>query len=291
MNTPREPEEQGDKLLAAYRRASASDASGPSPWVRDTVLAQVHRQQAPAAANDDHRRWKAVAGIAVVGIGALLASHGFRLAPLKTELVASAPAPAQTRATNPMVAENPDAASASATGQLESRLIAGEQAAGKTLDRAQHSAPAEQDFNVAPPAVTGLDTPLPAAPASARSAARQRALTAALRREMSNGGHSLQAVRRAVTERFANLFLPVGDDQVNLLVVLLTESGEIERTTIARVSASDHTTGETFAAARFKALGTTPDQLLSPGFTRLVKEHTAPGTPDLLLLVQYAWLR
>ena len=63
-----------DALMDAYRRASASDADRPSAATRAAILAEAAaaaRRNAPAA--NEPRYWpRAVAGIAVLGIGLLL---------------------------------------------------------------------------------------------------------------------------------------------------------------------------------------------------------------------------
>jgi len=282
MNAPRDIDEEDAELLNAYRRASASDASGPSPGVREAVLAQVRRQQAPAAANDDQWRWKAVAGIAVMGIIGLLASRGWRQAPPQAYSVATAPAP--------MVAGSPSATSAPAATRMEARTVIDANTAETALLSARQAAPALSEINAAPPVFADLNAP--ALPAGLdRAAAPQGAGALATMRKFGVVGPSVLSVRRAVTERFGSLFLPQGSDQLNLVIILVNESGEIERAATEKVAASNLSPDDTVVAGRFKALGANPDQLSSPGFTRLVEEHTVAGTPDLVLLVQYAWLR
>ena len=288
MNVPPDIDGENDELLNVYRRASASDASGPSPEIRDAVLAQVRRQQAPAAANDDHWRWKAVAGIAVMGLIGLLASRGLRQAPPQADSVAIGPAPAPA----PMVARSPRATSAPAATRMEPRTVIDAKVVEQAPLSAQLAAPAAQEANAAPPVFAGLDSPAPVLPAGLdRAAAPQGAGAPVAMRKLGAAGPSVLSVRRAVTERFSSLFLPQGSDQLNLVIVLVNERGEIERATTAQVAASNLSPDDTVVAERFKALGANPDQLSSPGFIRLVKEHTAAGTPELLLLVQYAWLR
>jgi hypothetical protein len=66
--------QQDDVLIDEYRRASASDADRPSAATRAAILAEAAaaaRRNAPAA--NESRFWlRAVAGIAVFGIGVLL---------------------------------------------------------------------------------------------------------------------------------------------------------------------------------------------------------------------------
>lgn len=66
--------QQDDALMDAYRRASASDADRPSGTTRTAILAEAAaaaRRNSPAA--NQPRYWmRAVAGIAVVGIGVVL---------------------------------------------------------------------------------------------------------------------------------------------------------------------------------------------------------------------------
>lgn len=82
-----------DALIDAYRRASANDADRPSAATRVAILAEAAaaaRRNAPAA--NASRYWlRAVAGIAVLGIGVLLWQQtGYRM-PGDAPVVASAP--------------------------------------------------------------------------------------------------------------------------------------------------------------------------------------------------------
>jgi hypothetical protein len=93
-------EDLPDDLINAYRRASAGDASQPSPQVRDSILSRAaHRpktsQQAPVRVRVLSWQWKAAASLAVVGLVGVLTSQMLHT-PQKTserQSAASAPPP------------------------------------------------------------------------------------------------------------------------------------------------------------------------------------------------------
>jgi hypothetical protein len=72
MNTPQEP--MDEQLTRAYRRASEAESGLPSDATRAAVFAQARAtaMQRLQPANDARYRWRAVAGIAVVGIAVLI---------------------------------------------------------------------------------------------------------------------------------------------------------------------------------------------------------------------------
>jgi hypothetical protein len=72
MNTPQEP--MDEQLTRAYRRASEAEAGLPSDATRAAVFAQARAtaMQRLQPANDARYRWRAVAGIVVVGIAVLI---------------------------------------------------------------------------------------------------------------------------------------------------------------------------------------------------------------------------
>lgn len=67
-----------DPLLVRYREASETDKRQPAAAVREAVLkaaaldAEKRRQDSRHAANDSYWNWRAVAGIAVIGLAGLL---------------------------------------------------------------------------------------------------------------------------------------------------------------------------------------------------------------------------
>jgi hypothetical protein len=72
MNTPND--ESGDELTRAYRRESDADAGSPAAATRTAILAEARAaalRRRPAA-NDARYAWRAVAGIAVLGVALLL---------------------------------------------------------------------------------------------------------------------------------------------------------------------------------------------------------------------------
>jgi hypothetical protein len=84
-----------DTLMEAYRRASASDADRPRASTRAAILAQAAataRRNAPAA--NESRYWlRAVAGIAVLGIGVVLWRQTDYHLPVEAPVVESTPEP------------------------------------------------------------------------------------------------------------------------------------------------------------------------------------------------------
>lgn len=67
-------EEHDPKLDAAYRRASESEAGRPAPGTRAAILqeARTVAQQRTPASNDSRYIWRAVAVLAVIGVGVLI---------------------------------------------------------------------------------------------------------------------------------------------------------------------------------------------------------------------------
>lgn len=94
-----------DELLQAYRRASAAEAGAPPRALRDTILAEATaaaRRRIPAA-NDSRFHWRAVAGVAVLGVAVLLwRQMDPRLSTTPREIV-----PAPTAAPAPAAAPSP----------------------------------------------------------------------------------------------------------------------------------------------------------------------------------------
>lgn len=243
MNAPREPDDRDDELLAAYRRASVQEGHGPSARVRESILAQVRRAHAPAAANDGRWRARAAAGVAVLGLVGWLALHGLRNAPRNAD---------STIDTDSMTAAT-----------------------------AAKSAPPAPP---APPALAAADVRTDARVASSAAPARR---SAAQPRASAPGDEAL--IRRAVTARFAGLFLPADSDRLNLVIVLLDRSGGVVRSAVTTASASAAQDAEPAPAGDFQSLGLRADEIAAPGFIRLVEKAAAAGAPDKLLLVRYAW--
>jgi hypothetical protein len=72
MNTP--DDESGDELTREYQRASDAQAGSPAAATRAAILAEARAaalRRTPAA-NDSRYVWRAVAGIAVLGVAVLL---------------------------------------------------------------------------------------------------------------------------------------------------------------------------------------------------------------------------
>jgi len=261
MNAPREPNDRDDELLATYRRASAQEGSGPGPRVRASILAQVRREHAPAAANDGRWRARAAAGVAVLGLVGWLALHGLRNAPRHTDLTVNT----DSMATAPVARSTPVATpSAAATP-------------GPVLpERRFGSAHAKS-----------------AAPAAAAAEVRTEALVAnsagPARASAAPGEETL--VRRAVTARFAGLFLPRDSDHLNQVFVLMDRSGDIVRSAVETASPSAAQGEQPGPPGDFQSLGLRAEDIAAPGFVVLVERAATAGAPDRVLLVRYAWTR
>jgi type IV secretory pathway VirB10-like protein len=94
-----------DPLLERYREANALDPARPSANVRENVLARSRAatlgEARPAAANDAFWRWRALGGLAVLGLAALVVLEFDRGTPEERDAV-RAPAAPQTTAPAPV---------------------------------------------------------------------------------------------------------------------------------------------------------------------------------------------
>ena len=84
-----------DDLLQRYQEANAHDPARPGPALRENVLAraraaaQAHKapgQSRPAAANDTAWRWRALGGLAVLGLATLVVLQFERGTPEERDL-------------------------------------------------------------------------------------------------------------------------------------------------------------------------------------------------------------
>jgi hypothetical protein len=101
-----------DPLLERYREANGLDPARPAPSVRENVLARARSLEKappgnarPAAANDAAWRWRAIGGLAVLGLATLVVLQFDRDAPVErgarprpAESMTPSPAPAQATA-------------------------------------------------------------------------------------------------------------------------------------------------------------------------------------------------
>jgi hypothetical protein len=111
MTAPPPHDDLPDEVTEAYRRASERDAAGPASHVRAAILTEAARSARPqqsvfAARSFGDWKWKAAAGVAVVGLIGILSSQIFRgsaVRPLERQSDASpvAAAPALARAPAP----------------------------------------------------------------------------------------------------------------------------------------------------------------------------------------------
>ena len=97
MNTLPPDDNELDDVTAAYRRASAADASHPSEQTRAAIFAEAHRVAANAArnspaartaqpaANDSWWNWKIAAGLATLGLAGVLTVQTLRVEPQPPE--------------------------------------------------------------------------------------------------------------------------------------------------------------------------------------------------------------
>jgi hypothetical protein len=289
MNTPREPDDRDDELLAAYHRASAQEGRAPAPEMRERILAQVRRDHAPAAANDSRWRARAAAGVAVLGLVGWLAVHELRDAPRQTDVMVNAGTVA------PATAPSAAAAPAAVTAPPEQHSVSA---------RAQYSAPATA------PAAAEAEVSTETLVASAASSAGAARMSMAKPQASAAQADSLQRaaapravtprvlapgdeaqVRRAVSAQFAGLFLPRDSDHLNRVMVLMDWSGNIVRSAVESAPASATLGEQPGAPEDFQSLGLRTEDITAPGFMVLVENAVAAGTPDRVLLVRYAWTR
>ncbi len=94
-----------DPLIERYREANALDPARPSDSVRENVLARARAvanapagKARPAAANDAFWRWRALGGLAVIGLATMVVLQFDRGTPEERDAVR---APAAPRATAP----------------------------------------------------------------------------------------------------------------------------------------------------------------------------------------------
>lgn len=196
MNTP--DDEPVDEVMSAYRRASEAEAGGPASSTRAAILAAARAaalRRTPAA-NQSLYAWRAVAGIAVLGVAVLLWRQADRsVTPeltvetrtppvLEPELVAT-PEPvaeagrsaAQTDRTAeaPQLAAAPPRASADVAAVAESTAKI-EREESKAAPRERDESEAVANVPAAAPAASALQRARSdAAPALAAGALRQAA--------------------------------------------------------------------------------------------------------------------
>jgi hypothetical protein len=168
MNTPDDLPE--DKVTGAYRPASEAQAGRPAPSTRAAILAEARAanlRRTPAA-NESRYAWRAVAGLAVLGVAVLLWRQADRhVSPDLTvasadrgDTAVEAPAMPQVGADAPVVA-----AERTARVAVPERENTHEEKSAAT-DLASVAAPAAQSFE---------RTRADASPASAAGALRQDA--------------------------------------------------------------------------------------------------------------------
>jgi hypothetical protein len=163
-------DEADDELTRAYRRASDAEAGRPDPAVRAAVLAEARAaalRRTPAA-NDRRFLWRAVAGVAVLGVAVLLWREV--QVPLTPLANVAAPVPQSDLAAEDAGAAAPAANVQAKQAQSETRTDAAE---------AQQAAPA-----AAPSAARSLTVPFVPAPAAP---VRREAMDETLKAARSTG--------------------------------------------------------------------------------------------------------
>lgn len=100
-----------DPILQRYREANELDHARPAPSVRENVLARARSMEKappgvarPAAANDAAWRWRAIGGLAVLGLATLVVLQFDRDAP---EERGARPRPAESMTPSPAPAHAP----------------------------------------------------------------------------------------------------------------------------------------------------------------------------------------
>jgi hypothetical protein len=176
MNTPRnEPE---DEVTGAYRRTSEAEAGRPATATRAAILAEARAanlRRTPAA-NESSYAWRAVAGLAVIGVAVLLwrqadrhVSPDLTVASVdRSDAAAEAPILPQIAADTPVVADEP----AAKVEMEEARAPASRERESKRAEETRTEATAATDTaSVAAPAAPSLErASADAAPALAAGA-------------------------------------------------------------------------------------------------------------------------
>lgn len=152
-----------DDLLQRYREANEHDPTRPGPALRENVLAQARTAatQTRPAANDTAWRWRALGGLAVLGLATLGVLQFDRGEPEERE-VALGEATAPARATMPEEA----------------------QATDQARDSVREAAPAALSARRASPAPQATEAP---SPSSTLLAAASRGATADAREALAQG--------------------------------------------------------------------------------------------------------
>jgi hypothetical protein len=172
MNTPRDESE--DEVTGAYRRASDTEAGRPAPATRAAILAEARAatlRRTPAA-NESRYAWRAVAGIAVIGVAVLLWRQSERhvtpdltvASSDRSGAAAEAPIPSQVGADSPAVSETPAEAPAA---KLEM-----EEAKPAPATRAREDKRAEEAGSSG---IASVATPVTTAPAAPAAQSMERA--------------------------------------------------------------------------------------------------------------------
>ncbi len=318
MSTPPMDEGPSDELLEAYRRASIDDPSQPSRHVREAILAQaersvsadkavpalIPRDQVARAANDAQWQWqwKAVAGIAVVGLVGLLVARSFRgvpqgAAPGTAAIAPAAQAPAATVPGGELQSAGPSSKVLGVKAGTRREGVTQGLAAEPEQSRATQPGIADADLS-------GMTAGEPRAPdlvaasvpvgrlsqtETGRSSAVAEASSAS--RGTVPSERSLATVRRAVRARYADLFKPAGSDTLNLVTVYMNVHGGIDRARVEEVPGGAVDAATLVVPDRFVALGLKRDEMGSIGFDRLVEPNDAQDRAGAVLLVLYAWPR
>lgn len=196
MNTP--DDEPVDEVTSVYRRASDAEAGSPASATRAAILAEARAaalRRTPAA-NHSLYAWRAVAGIAVLGVAVLLwrqtnrnvtpeLTVETRTPPVLEPDLAATPEPvaeagrsaaqADRTAEAPQLAAAPPQASADVAAVAESTAKV-EREESKSAARERDESPAVANVSAAPPAATTLErSRADTAPAVAAGALRQDA--------------------------------------------------------------------------------------------------------------------
>ncbi len=211
------PEEPDQKIDQRYREVSAADAGVPPPRVRRAVLEEaraVQRKQMPAA-NDSRYLWRAVAGVAVLGIGVLLwrqipysgPSSAPTLPPAVVVPSAPRPEPTPVSPAESTAAETADSRSASRTDSPAPRPTARQEVSQEQeIDRRAESELAEAALSeprafpqtVADASAQAAPTvAAAAAPTGAASDIAKASSTAETQRSATSAGNRMRLERAA----------------------------------------------------------------------------------------------
>jgi hypothetical protein len=264
-----------DDLISAYRRASARDASEPSPQVRDIILNRAARrsktaQRARARAWALSWQWRTAASLAVVGLVGVLTSqilHTPRREPERRSAAsASAPTVAAASPTNDLVTSTP-------TPSTPLHRTAGAAA----LESVRPTVPASASKSLPEAAQDPVVAPAPAAPSGARARSAdlvERNSVVAATSPDPWKIRTLEALRNSYPELFGTSErLGEARPEPVRIALVMNQDGSVYKTAYEPGKPEDQTS----AVRLTLALGVNPLELAAPA--RLIVFDRGIGQP------------